>query len=247
MAMGARIKERLDELGWKQVELLRLVPDLTVGTLSAMIARDSKRSEHSEAIAEALGLAHRYLQSGEGPRLREDAGDASRQRPETGDGDPAKLTDYVVVPGGRAPAADDVVLVEHLPARGSCGGGAINGHEDEPRMPLAFKKDWLQAKGVRPEDAFIIDGDGGSMEPFICHGDVVLFNRARATPLVSGRIYAIEHPDGLRIKRVFIEMDRSMILRSDNADKRLYPDERVPPDIVPQVRVLGGFVWRGGG
>lgn len=70
MAMGARIAERLAELRWQQVDLLARVPDLEPGTLSALIRRDSKKSEFSEAIAEALGVNHRWLKDQLGPKER---------------------------------------------------------------------------------------------------------------------------------------------------------------------------------
>lgn len=69
MKMGGRIAQRLAELGWTQVDLLNRVDGLNVGTLSAMILRDSQRSQHSEAIARALGVAHAWLQTGDGPMV----------------------------------------------------------------------------------------------------------------------------------------------------------------------------------
>lgn len=68
--MGRRIKQRLDELGWRQVDLLALIPELEKGTLSAMIAGNRIASEHSDQIAEALGVEHRWLQKGTGVKLR---------------------------------------------------------------------------------------------------------------------------------------------------------------------------------
>lgn len=70
MAMGKRIEERLKELRWEQVALLELVPDLSAGTLSALIRRDSEKSRYSAAIAEALGLNHLWLVEEKGPKLR---------------------------------------------------------------------------------------------------------------------------------------------------------------------------------
>jgi SOS-response transcriptional repressor LexA len=70
MALGARIKDRLTEIGWDQVDLLAAVPDLNAGTLSALITRDSEKSRFSEAIAEALGVSHRWLLEGVQPKSR---------------------------------------------------------------------------------------------------------------------------------------------------------------------------------
>lgn len=68
--MGRRIQMRLDELGWKQSDLLARVQGLSKGTLSAMIASNRIASEWSDEIAEALGVEHRWLQKGTEPKLR---------------------------------------------------------------------------------------------------------------------------------------------------------------------------------
>lgn len=68
MNMGKRIAQRLRELGWKQTHLLDKVPDLSPGTLSAIILRDSKRSEFVSQIASALGVTVNWLQDGVEPK-----------------------------------------------------------------------------------------------------------------------------------------------------------------------------------
>jgi len=57
MAIGKRIEQRLEELGLNRSDLLNKLPDLTAQALSALIRRDSKRSEWDEKIADALGLS----------------------------------------------------------------------------------------------------------------------------------------------------------------------------------------------
>lgn len=68
MNLGRRIDKCLEELGWRQVDLLARVPDLEPATLSALIKRDSKWSDHAIAIAEALGVHLHWLLSGVGPK-----------------------------------------------------------------------------------------------------------------------------------------------------------------------------------
>lgn len=70
MAMGQRIQRALDHLKLKQTWLCERA-GIDAGALSALIRRDSKRSEFSGQIADALGLHHRWLQSGDGPMFRE--------------------------------------------------------------------------------------------------------------------------------------------------------------------------------
>lgn len=68
MALGARIKEVLSEPGRPtQAELARLA-GMDEATLSALITRDSTRSQYAPFIANVLGLSLHWLSTGEGPR-----------------------------------------------------------------------------------------------------------------------------------------------------------------------------------
>lgn len=153
--------------------------------------------------------------------------------------------DYVVLPHGAATTPDDFALVVNQGWRGSCGGGHIN-WEERLKHPLAFQKKWLESKGLTVDNALILYADGESMRDFIQDGDVVLFNRSK-TELKSGEIFALQHPEGIRIKRVRLDYDGSIIISSDNPDKRRFPDDRVPTPLAESIRLLGQFVWRGGG
>lgn len=67
MAIGARIQQKLNELGWERKDLLEAVDGLTQQALSNLIRRDSKRSEWDEAIACALGMHVMELVYGKPP------------------------------------------------------------------------------------------------------------------------------------------------------------------------------------
>lgn len=118
--------------------------------------------------------------------------------------------------------------------------------EMQERPPLIKEPSWFSKYKVRPEDVFAVFADGDSMAEFIVDGDIVIFDKRR-TDLKSGSIYLIDHPDGLKIKRVRREFDSSWVLESMNSDKRRYPDERITVDQVDHLRVRGQFVYRQGG
>ena len=61
MAIGKRIAQRLEALGWSRSQLMDAVDGLTPQALSNLITRDSKRSEWDEAIAQALGVSVMWL------------------------------------------------------------------------------------------------------------------------------------------------------------------------------------------
>lgn len=135
--------------------------------------------------------------------------------------------------------------VDFMDAAGSCGGGAIN-FEAELRQPLLKEPAWFKRYRITPQETLAVWADGDSMANFIVDGDIVIFNRARRTPR-SGQIFLIEHPDGLRIKRLRREIDGTWVLESDNPDKRRYPDERIGPEDAHLLNVVGEFVYRQGG
>jgi phage repressor protein C with HTH and peptisase S24 domain len=139
----------------------------------------------------------------------------------------------------------EVGKIEYWDARGSCGGGFLN-YDQMPKGHLVKEHTFFQKFGVKPSNAFAIYADGESMANFIVDGDIVIFDKSRTTPQ-SGKIYAIDHPDGLRIKRLRRGIDGAWVLESDNPDKRAFPDERIEPDQMDLLKIHGEFVYRQGG
>lgn len=132
-----------------------------------------------------------------------------------------------------------------LDVLGSCGGGSVN-WEAEHRLPLMKEPSWFRRFKLRPKDSLAVWADGDSMADYIVDGDIVIFDTSK-TEAKSGRIYLIEHPDGLKIKRLRRDIDGAWLLESNNIDKRRFPDERVEPDQVDLLKIKGEFVYRQGG
>lgn len=61
MALGKRIEQRLEALGWQRRDLLEKLPDLSPQALSNLITRDSVRSEWDLQIAKALDVSVLWL------------------------------------------------------------------------------------------------------------------------------------------------------------------------------------------
>jgi phage repressor protein C with HTH and peptisase S24 domain len=99
---------------------------------------------------------------------------------------------------------------------------------------------------VRPENAIAVYADGDSMSNFIVDGDIVIFDTSKTEPR-TGKIFLIEHPDGLRIKQLRRDIDGSWVLASLNPDKQRFPDERIAPDHGARLKIHGQFVYRQGG
>lgn len=71
MSMGQRIQQELDLQGLSMTALCAQVSGLKIGTLSALIARNSERSKFAPIIARVLKLNLNWLLTGEGEKYYE--------------------------------------------------------------------------------------------------------------------------------------------------------------------------------
>lgn len=146
---------------------------------------------------------------------------------------------------GKPPAVYDYEVIDQYTATGSTGNGHHNEHV-EINGGLAFKRAWLTRMNLKPDSLYVIYACGMSMEPTILDGDVVLMDESQTEPR-SGKIYVLRRPDGeISIKRLIQTMTGKWIIRSDNDDKRQYPDEEVSSDQVGELQVIGRIVWHAG-
>jgi phage repressor protein C with HTH and peptisase S24 domain len=139
----------------------------------------------------------------------------------------------------------EVGRIEYWNAKGSCGGGFLN-YDQLPAGHLVKEISFFKKYGIKPENVFAIYADGDSMADFIVDGDIVIFDKTQTEPR-NGKIFVIEHPEGLRIKQLRRDIDGSWVLESKNVDKRMFPDERIDPDHLELLKIRGQFVYRQGG
>ncbi|TFH84933.1 LexA family transcriptional regulator [Billgrantia azerbaijanica] len=143
------------------------------------------------------------------------------------------------------PHSNDFQVIPQLTAVGETGNGHLN-HHVEVKGGLVFKRDWLERMSLKTSKLYVIYARGMSMEPTILDGDVLLMDESQTEPR-NGKVYAIRRPDGeVSIKRLVQTITGRWIIRSDNDDKRRYPDEEIPPDQVIDLQILGRIVWHGG-
>lgn len=148
-------------------------------------------------------------------------------------------------PTSDIPTDDDFAMVPQLDISAACGSGRWEDHV-VVKGGLAFKRSSLRDFGVPESAARIIYASGGSMEPTISDGCVVLLNTSDTSPR-EGRVYAICQPDGsLVLKRLVMDYIPSLaaqgwVMRSDNADKHKHPDKILPPD--NRTMIVGRAVW----
>ena len=94
---------------------------------------------------------------------------------------------------------------------------------EEPDGTYAFKKEWLQKRGLNISDLSVIAVKGDSMEPDIWDGDLVLLDQSHTRPS-EGDVLAVRYEDDLFIKRLQIRPKQCINLISVNRD---YPSIRV--------------------
>lgn len=136
------------------------------------------------------------------------------------------------------------IYVARYDAIAGLGPGRLNEPHVEVSGTHAYRREFVEKHGWKPEQLAVIEAEGPSMAPTINDGDVVLVNLAE-TRVKSGEVYAIEDPDqGTRIKRLHRTLDGRIRVASDNDDKRLYPDDYLTPDT--GARIIGRVVHRSG-
>lgn len=148
-------------------------------------------------------------------------------------------------PSGYAPSDDEYALIPQYTALGSAGNGHLNEHV-EIKGGLVFKRAWLARMALREQNLHVIYARGISMEPTICDGDVVLMDQSQMEPR-DGRIYVIRMFGGeLIIKRLIQAFTGGWIIRSDNDDKRSFPDQPINESEIELLQIIGRVVWHAG-
>lgn len=122
---------------------------------------------------------------------------------------------------------------------------AGNGHAIDQEIEIgkfAFRRSWIQHKGLNALKLRVITARGRSMEPTVRDGDILLVDTSEQARLTEG-IYVIDYGGESRCKRLMPLFDGGLKICSDNPD---YPPEEVKPGQVEQIRVVGRVIWVGG-
>lgn len=174
------------------------------------------------SIARKIGVTAEWIETGAGPSTASVLSESG-------------ASDQV------APREEDFCLIPIYSSYGSCGRGFLNDNV-EVIGSKAFSKDQIKKFNIDPSMACVIHAAGDSMYPYIADDDEVLIDK-RIAPTRTGEIYAVMIDGEVFIKRLAKEFG-SLVLRSDNSNKSLYPDMHVPPGF--DLTIIGRVVWRGG-
>lgn len=142
---------------------------------------------------------------------------------------------------GGAADLGNVDLIPLLDVVASAGPGYENTRPYEIDQ-LPFPRSWLARIGLPARFARFIDSRGDSMEPTIPEGAICLVD-IRVEHARRDGIYVLVDGNNVRIKRIAVGWQNSIVLISDN---ERYASETLAPPDAEALRVAGKVVWAGG-
>lgn len=130
-------------------------------------------------------------------------------------------------------------LVPRLAIDFAAGDGTEPLVEDNSLEPTLLPDAFYIKHQTVPERVKIVSVTGDSMEPTVHDKDEVIYEQ-ELTPesphIRDGQIYLLWDGSGLRIKRLSMKTDGSLVVRSDNP---VYQTEEIPQSQLDRVRVYG--------
>jgi len=134
----------------------------------------------------------------------------------------------------------DLVQVPVYDEEASIGHGAVI-EQGQQVSQLAFKKTWLQERGLNKDSLAVIKARGDSMEPTVFDKDILLID-TRINKVTDDNIYIIRYKGYLSVKRIRNNFDGSVKIISDNTR---YGDQDIPKEQAEQITISGRAVWIG--
>jgi phage repressor protein C with HTH and peptisase S24 domain len=136
--------------------------------------------------------------------------------------------------------SDEFCTVPLIDVELSAGDGSSVLVEVE-QYKLPFRRYTLRKHGVEPDQVRVARVTGNSMDPILCHDDVVGVDISKKS-IVDGKVYAIRDGDLLRVKILVNRPDGGIIIKSYN--KEDYPDEILTKDErQDRITVIGRIWW----
>lgn len=184
-------------------------------------------------VAKAVGVSPDWLVTGSGSMQAGGfpLGDAA------GSLGPAIQTSLrpVVVVEGDDQVPESMIIIPRYTVKASAGYGEPVLEIDREGQPNYCRSSWARRKGCKPEKLFSIVAIGDSMEPTIPNGASMIVHRQQE--IVNGKVHVICRGDECYVKRLFKQMDGSVLIRSDN--QAIYKDVLAKPDDPDLLHVVG--------
>lgn len=216
------LKDRLLELiGSSSANSFANYVGLSEGTIRNLLKGAMPRTDNLISIANASGVTVEWLATGRGEKAYSDG-----------------LVSGLVSSVDSGSINNEFAYINMYDAEVSMGSGAWN---DDERIiyPLAFRKDWLSAEGINPEQCVAIVARGDSMEETIKDGATLLVDLT-SNSIGRDGVYVIRFDGHLLAKRLQRSFDGSVLIKSDNP---AYSEIKVPKEQAEELHVIGRVVW----
>lgn len=227
--IAERLNEALKDAAKKPADLARAC-SISAAAVSEWLSGQTKglKPANLSAAAQFLGVQTDWLATGEGAKSRNMIGE-----PEA------------IYSPERYVFANKVVgaIIQS-------GNGGITWEHEEVDQTHAFQRTWIEKEGLDIKRCKIFKNHGNSNAPWIMEGDAVLVHlgdrRITNSEDPTDNVFAVQYGEHSKFKRLMPQHDGSILLRSFNPDKSLYPDERVAGDELESLAIIGRVAWRGG-
>lgn len=135
----------------------------------------------------------------------------------------------------------EFALIPRYAVEASAGPGLAVLEETEIER-IAFRLEWLREIGLDPEQAAMLTARGDSMGETIPDGALMLVDKRKDQPIISGCIYVIVLDGDLLVKRVSRNVDKTLDLISDNP---IYPIQKISQTQFDGLFIAGRVFWIG--
>lgn len=178
------------------------------------------------SVARAIGISAEWLETGVGEMV-----------PMLATLGPAIQTPLrpVVVVDNDNEALSGMIAVPRYTVKASAGHGEPVLEIDTEGQPNYCRSGWALRNGYKPEGLFSIVAAGDSMEPTIPNGASLIVHRQQE--IVSGKVHVICRGNECYVKRLYKQMDGSVLVRSDN--QQAYKDAIVQAEDPDVLHVVG--------
>lgn len=212
--IGERIKEERTRLGFNQPDFAE-VANVSRRTLIDWEKNASSPTAVQLSALSAIGVDVNYIITGNKNLISENG-----ELPDGHDG-------FSLVP-----VFADVMI--------SAGHGSLIEDQCKPTSYMAFRNDWIRARGFLVKDLCVYITRGDSMSPTIDDKEPILTHRSDADRIPQdGHIFVIRSGDTHWVKRVQKQLDNTLLLISDN---KAYPPMTLDLDMAHDVEILGKVV-----
>ncbi len=205
--LGARIRYGLEKTGKKQADLAKYV-GIKTATCSQWCSDKVKalKSDNALKVSRFLCVNTNWLVTGKGSPDAENV---------------------VALPDDVSPSDGYIQIKEYQITCGAGAGSLPSFEEVSESIPATYRQSYFDHLGIAPDACMRFRVHGDSMEPILFDGDTILVNTADNKNIINNKVYAINVEDEVRVKRLILQINKDLIIRSENKE---YPDEIIRHD-----------------